>query len=509
MPEETTMRNGQRSAANLLRNPLSLIGATLTTISVANILFLFLVTFLWRRSSPYLGILAFMVFPAFLILGLLLIPLGMWLERRKRRRAAPAEIPQYPKIDLNIPAERKALAFFLASSFVFVLLSSVGSYRGYEFTDSVQFCGQTCHTIMSPEYTTYLKSPHARVVCVACHVGPGAGWYVRSKLSGSYQVYAAILQKYPRPIPTPISNLRPARETCEQCHWPSKFYGAQLKVFYHYGEDEKNTPRQIRMLINTGGAEPSTGLFSGIHWHMVIANQISFLSTDAQSQVIPWVQLRDGQGHITVYESRGARLTPKQIEGAPRHLMDCIDCHTRPSHIFVPPDRSVDEALLAGRIDATLPYIKQEAVTALTAPYNTTDDARKGIEKAIEGFYQSKYPGESSGRGQAIRTAITELQHIYESTFFPYMKVDWRTHPNNIGHFYSPGCFRCHDGQHVSADGKVIPKNCNTCHTVIDQLESGVPLIQHEVGMRFKHPIDIGDLTQVTCSDCHTGGTGP
>ena len=247
-----------------------------------------------RRSSPYLGVLTYMVFPAFLILGLLLIPVGMWRERRRRRTAAPGEIPRLPRIDLNIPAQRSAFVFFLAFSIFFILLSAAGSYRAYQFTDSVRFCGQLCHTVMRPEYTTYLQSPHARVPCVECHVGQGASWYVRSKLSGSYQVYAAIFHKYPQPIPTPVANLRPAQQTCEQCHWPRKFYGAQLKVFYHYAEDEKNTPRQIRMLINTGGAEPDTGLPSGIHWHMNIANQITYIASDAQRQVIPWVA---GQGH--------------------------------------------------------------------------------------------------------------------------------------------------------------------------------------------------------------------
>ena len=243
--------------AGLIRNPVSLMGAALAAASLATIIFFFFVNLVSARPSPYIGVLAFMVAPAFLILGLLLIPLGMLLERRRRRKAKPGVIPRFPRIDLNVPAQRSAFAFFVSFAAVFVLMSAVGSYRTYEFTDSVQFCGQTCHTVMQPEYTTYLQSPHARVECVQCHVGPGASWYVRSKLSGSYQVYAAIFHKYPRPIPTPVANLRPAQQTCEQCHWPSKFYGAQLKVFYHYEEDEKNTPRQIRMLINTGGAQPN------------------------------------------------------------------------------------------------------------------------------------------------------------------------------------------------------------------------------------------------------------
>jgi hypothetical protein len=264
----------QQYNVSLIRNPISLIGAALAATALATIVFLLFVNFVSVRPSPYVGILLFMVAPGFLIAGILLILVGMLLERRRRRKGAPGVIPRFPRIDLNVPAQRNTFTFFVSSALVFVLISAVGSYRTYEFTDSVQFCGQTCHTVMRPEYTTYLQSPHARVECVQCHVGPGASWYVRSKLSGSYQVYAAIFHKYPRPIPTPISNLRPAQQTCEQCHWPRKFYGAQLKVFYHYGDDEKNTPRQIRMLINTGGAQRNTGLPSGIHWHMNIENRI-------------------------------------------------------------------------------------------------------------------------------------------------------------------------------------------------------------------------------------------
>ena len=502
-------RRPEEPKISLLRNPVSLIGAAIAATSLATIAFLFFVNFISVRPSPYIGVLGFMVAPAFLILGLLLIPLGMLLERWRRRKQKPGVIPRFPKLDLNIPAQRNTFAFFVSFAFVFVLMSAVGSYRAYGFTDSVQFCGQLCHTIMQPEYTTYLQSPRARVECVQCHVGPGAGWYVRSKLSGSYQVYAAIFHKYPQPIPTPVANLRPAQQTCEQCHWPRKFYGAQLKVFYHYGEDERNTPRQIRMLINIGGAQPNTGVPSGIHWHMNIENRITYIATDAQHQVIPWVQATNRQGRTTVYLAKDFGLTPKQIETAVKHLMDCIDCHDRPSHIFTPPDRSVDDSLLAGRIDSSLPFIKQQGVSALAKSYNSTNEALRGIATDIQQFYGTKYPEVRASRGNSIQASIVDLQHIYQSTFFPYMKVDWRTHPNNIGHFYTPGCFRCHDGQHVSSDGKVIPKDCNTCHTVQAQLESGAPLIRHEEGVPFKHPVDIGDLTQATCSDCHTGGVGP
>jgi len=500
---------GKKGTPGLTRNVISLLGAILAAISLANIVLLFLMALVSKTASPYLGVLTYMVLPAFLILGLLLIPAGMWRERRRRRTAAPGEIPRLPRIDLNVAAQRSAFVLFVAFSVFFIMLSAAGSYRAYQFTESVRFCGQLCHTVMEPEYTAYLQSPHARVACVDCHVGPGASWYVRSKLSGSYQLYAVIFHKYPQPIPSPVENLRPAQQTCEQCHWPRKFYGAQLKVFYHYADDEKNSPRQIRMLINTGGAEPRTGLPSGIHWHMNIANKITYYASDAQRQVIPWVQAEDMQGRVTVYKAKNSSLTAAQIDNAPKRRMDCIDCHDRPSHKFTAPDESVDDSLLAGRIDASLPFIKQQAVAVLTKNYSTNGEALDGIRGDIQKFYSANYPDVYASRRQAVQTAIVDLQHIYQSTIFPYMKVDWRTHPNNIGHLYSPGCFRCHDGQHTSADGRVIPKTCDTCHTVLAEVQSGAPLMSHEQGVPFQHPVDIGDLTQVTCSDCHTGGVGP
>ncbi|HVZ18750.1 MAG TPA: NapC/NirT family cytochrome c [Terriglobales bacterium] len=482
----------------LINNVVSLGGIALALICAINILFLVVLDYF--QPSPYIGIFAFMVIPAILVFGLLLIPIGMLLERHRRRKLAPGEIPRMPVLDLNSQHQRRVLAIVLALTTVFVGLSAAGSYRAYQFTDSVQFCGRVCHTVMNPEYTTYLESPHARVACVECHVGSGASWYVRSKLSGSYQVYSATFHKYPRPIPTPVANLRPAQQTCEQCHWPSRFYGAQLKVFTHFAYDEKNTPHQIRMLINIGGAEPMAGQPSGIHWHMNIANRVTFVSSDAQNQEVPWVQIQDRQGHITTYLAKDSKLTPQQIQQSPKHLMDCINCHDRPSHIFRPPDESVDQALVAGRLDPSMPFIKQQAVAALTTSYSDEESAMNGIEKSLSQYYSSK-----NVPATRVKNAVAEVQRIYRGSIFPYMKVDWRTHPNNVGHYYFPGCFRCHDGQHVSPEGKVIPNGCNTCHEMLSQEETKLPVTANPPNVEFKHPVDIGDLTAVKCSDCHTG----
>jgi len=505
---ESTPASTNPTKPSLLRNPVTLIGVALALVSLANILFLFLLDIFSSRHSPYIGILAYMVMPAFLIFGLFLIPAGMLWQRRRLLGMKAGEESRPFRLDFSDPRQRSAFVFFTSFTAVFVLLSAVGSYRAYEFTDSVQFCGQLCHSVMAPEFTAYQLSPHARVRCVDCHVGSGASWYVQSKLSGARQVIAVTFNTFPRPIPTPVHNLRPAQDTCEECHWPKKFYGAQLKVFTHYASDEKNTPRQIRLLIKTGGGDPSTGAPGGIHWHMNISNEITFIAKDEQRQVISYIRVKDMQGRITEYMAKDSPLTPEQVARMPKHRMDCVDCHNRPTHIYVPPDQAVDQSLFAGRLDASIPFMKQESVAVLTNAYPTTDAAMEGIATDMHKFYESKYPDIEKNRQNEIQSAIAELQRIYRSTTFPEMKLDWKTHPNNIGHFYFPGCFRCHDGQHVSSDGRVVRKECDTCHSVLGQQEGATRLISIE-GAPFQHPVDIGDLSAVSCNDCHTGGTGP
>jgi len=481
----------------LLRNPVSLAGVALGIVAIANIFIFVLIDAIAVKPGPYIGILAYMVSPGFLILGLLMMLAGVLLERRKH--LAPSAF--YPRVDLNDPTQRSAVISFTTFLVVFVIVSSAGSYKAYEFTESTSFCGQLCHTVMIPEFTAYQLSPHARVACADCHVGPGATWFVKSKLSGSRQVFATIFNTFPRPIPTPVHNLRPAQETCEQCHWPKKFYGGQLKIFSHYANDEKNTLHQIRMLIKTGGGDPTTGVPSGIHWHMNIGNRIDYVAADEKRQIIPYVRVEDMQGRVTEYYAKDSTLSKDQIAKADRHHMDCVDCHNRPTHIYVPPDESVDQSLMASRLDVSLPFLKQQAVTVLSATYNTSDEALRGIANGLQGFYESKYPAVAKTKQLEIRNAVTEIQQIYSRTTFPDMKLNWQTHPNNLGHYYYPGCFRCHDGQHVSADGRAIGKDCNQCHTMMAESEGPAPT--------FQHPVDIGDMAQVNCADCHNGGVGP
>jgi len=482
----------------LSRNLFSEIGVGIAVLGLANLAFLIYLDATGTHSNPYLGILTWIIAPAILIFGLAVFLFGLMRERRRRRLHAPDEVPAYPRVDLNERRTRLTLIWTAMGLIVFVTMSVVGSYQVYHYTESDAFCGTMCHSVMHPEYTAYQQSPHARVGCAGCHVGPGAGWFVKSKLSGAYQVYSVLAHKYPKPIPSPVENLRPAQQTCEQCHWPEKFFGAQLKVFDHYAYDEESTPREVRLLIKTGGGSPETGQTAGIHWHMNISNEVTYVAADKQHQVIPWVRVRNRRtGQVTDYRAEDSKLTDAQIATASKRSMDCVDCHNRPTHIYRSPDVSVDKALRAGRIDRTLPFIKQQAVTVLAKDYASTGEALGAIRADLDTFYRDNHAAVYAAKRQQIARAAAELQQIFKTTRFPEMKVDWRTHADNVGHMRTQGCFRCHDDQHVTRDGKRLSKDCNLCHNV---------LTAGGTTAAFEHPIDLGDLRAVNCSDCHTGG---
>ncbi len=485
-------------------NPITLIGSAIAGVSFGLILFLMLLETLAENPKPYMGIIAFVILPMILLAGLAIALFGI-LRTHRRAKAGLAREMQLPRIDLNNPRHRTAFVFFSGGAILLLLFSAFGSYKAYEYTDSDSFCGETCHSVMAPEYTAYQYSPHARVGCVKCHIGSGADWFVRSKLSGTYQVYATIFNKYPRPIPTPIRNLRPAQETCEQCHWPKHFFSEKQMVSTYYLSDEKNTKFTLNLLVRIGGGNIEAGPTSGIHWHMNIANEILYLPADSTRQTIPWVRVKNSEGKITVYKSTDNPLTDDEIQRGKIRRMDCIDCHNRPTHIYHPPARSINHVMSLGWVDPALPGIKGVTVKALEAPYTTKQGGLDSIRLAIQDYYTTTYPEVARSMQPAITRAIEETQKIYSRNYFPEMGVSWKKFPDNIGHMYYPGCFRCHDGKHVSEDGKVLSRDCNTCHVILAQQIGSDSLHLSLTGVSYQHPVDIGDAWKETnCSDCHS-----
>jgi len=492
----------------LVYNWISGLGVLTSVVAVLIMFILYVIGIFARSTNPYLGVVTYLVSPLFVLAGLLLIPLGMLFKRRRIRQGKERAEAVWPLFDLNQKNHRRTALFLFLGTFFFLIISAIGSIQSYHFTESVAFCGRLCHKVMNPEYTAYQNSPHARVPCVDCHVGPGADWYAKSKLAGLYQVYATLFNKYPRPIPSPIKNLRPARETCEQCHWPQKFFASQERRFDHHLYDEKNTLWPIRLLVKTGGGDPRTGEVSGIHWHMYINHRIEYIPRDVARTDIPWVRQTDvATGLVTVYQDAEKPITEKEIKDAKPRLLDCMDCHDRPSHIYNSPDHAIDQAILIGLIDTDLPAAKQIAVQAMAAKYATEAEAEAGIAKAIADFYKTKYPEVYEKNRKAVDQAIGATQKEFSWNIFPTMGVRWEKYPNNIGHFTFKGCFRCHDGKHKTADSRTIFRDCTTCHTILSQ-GSGADArwAQSGVGLEFKHPVDIGDAWKETgCYECHSG----
>ncbi len=461
-------------------NPITLLGAALTTSAGLTIVAFWTYDLLQTRPvSAYAGIIAYLILPGVFAAGLLLMPLGaLWRRWRLRRRGVT---PTLPQLSFRDPVLGRAALLVSIATALNVAIMGAASYRGVEHMDSVQFCGQTCHTVMEPEYAAYLGSPHARVGCVECHIGPGAPWFVRSKLSGTRQIFAVLFHTYSRPIPSPVRHLRPARETCEHCHWPAKFQGDRLVVRTKYAADEHNTPLYTVLVMRIGGHRWKGGV--GIHGrHLDTTERIEYLTRDQKRLSIERVWYRDDDGRTVefVADPLPEPLTPGPPE---RRKMDCMDCHNRPSHSFELPEQAVDRALEEGRISVELPFVKKEAVTLLRAGYPDTPTARQAIAAALAAFYRDSYPEVWRTRQEQIAVAGQQLGELYARNVFPRMKVDWGTYPTHLGHESSPGCFRCHDEGHRSADGRTITQDCSACHEIKAQDEPN-PKILAEIGIK-------------------------
>jgi hypothetical protein len=346
-----------------------------------------------------------------------------------------------------------------------VIIVSLAAYRGIEYMDSVPFCGQVCHQVMKPEFMAYQDAPHSRVKCVECHTGPGAASFVRAKVSGVRRVVAVASNTYPRPTPSPVRDMRPARETCEQCHWPEKFHGDVIRRVAEYADDEKNTESVTKLQVHVGGGNERSGMAAGIHWHMNVANEIEYVATDDKRQVIPYVRLKDREGNVREYYAEGT--TPEQLSAGERRRMDCMDCHNRPAHTMTATaERAVDAAIARGDIPRSLPFVRREAVKAVKANYGTQDSGAASVAQAIREFYRTSHESIYASKRQDVEKAAGAVQQLYRRNVFPEMKVTFGTYANNIGHIDGPGCFRCHDDNHKTKDGRKIGQDCETCHAV-------------------------------------------
>ena len=418
-----------------------------------------------HATNPYIGILLFVILPIVFVLGLVLMPIGVWLSRHAVREG----LKQIP----TRKASLQRLAVFLGlATLINVVIMSHLTYGAVTYMEGPQFCGQSCH-VMKPEYTAYQRSPHARVLCVECHVSPGAQGWVESKMAGTRQLMDVIFGTYSRPIPSAMDTNRlvPASETCEKCHWPEHFGGAKLRVIPEYGDDEKNTSSQTVLTMMVGG-----GGVRGIHGaHFGRGVSIRYASTDSTRQTIPWVEYKNtDENAIRTYSVEG--VTADSAGKLPHYEMQCVDCHNRPAHIFELPERAMNRAMALGKIPVSLPYIKKKGVEVLRTEYATSEEAARKIPGAIREYYSQTQSTLNQPRSADVELASNAILAIYNENVFPDLKVTWGTYKNNLGHTDFPGCFRCHDEAHNTADKKSITQDCGTCHEIVaaSEVSAGV-----------------------------------
>ena len=450
--------------SSITHNGISLAGTALAIVGLVLIICLFVMEQLGFEGGPYIGILTYLILPAIFVTGLVLIPVGAVLYRRSLRKVPGSEsTPLLPIFDLNKPRTRNWMMIFLGATMVNIVIVAGATYKGVEVMESVEFCGQACHTVMQPEHTAYQRSSHSRVSCAECHIGPGADWFVKSKLDGAWQLVAVAFDLYPRPIPTPLHDLRPARETCEQCHWPTRFVGDKLAIKTHYDEDEANTELTTALLLKVGGT--AGGGASGIHWHVDRGVKIRYRSDESRENIYE-VEYTNADGDVKLFADRRA---PE--EGGMWREMDCVDCHNRPSHNYQAPDSEIDVAMRDGLIDKTLPFVRKEGLRIIDAEYDSHEAAREFITAELNNYYLDNYPDLAGERADDIAQAATTLGDIYSVNVFPQMKVWWNTYPEHIGHERSEGCFRCHGKRLRTKEREHISRDCDVCHSVLAERE--------------------------------------
>ena len=457
-------------------------------------------------GSTNLGLFIYVILPGFMVLGLLLIPIGMIRERRRQSKMTDKSEARLPRIDLNDPRHKNAFIIFTIATVIILFLSTLGSFEAYHITESVEFCGTLCHEVMEPEHVAYQKSPHANVTCVECHVGSGASWYVKSKLSGLRQVYAVFTNDFSRPIETPLHDLRPAMETCEKCHWPQKFYSRSLKTIKYFLADSANSEWDVILQMKIGPEYSELGLTEGIHWHINPEIEVSYKSENDKREIISYIKYTNKvSGEVHVYQNENIQVTDSALASSEMRSMDCIDCHNRPSHNYKSPSSYFDNSMITGEISNKIPYIKQVTMGILSEKFTDRDTAMMKISEGITNHYKTELADFYNTNKDLIDNSIAAIQKGFGQNTFPNMGVRYDMYPEHIGHQESEGCFRCHNGQFKSETGRVISKDCNLCHTIIGQGKPGMMTYSSiRESLEFEHPVDIGtEWKETNCSECH------
>lgn len=444
----------------VVAHPLAAAGAALTTVNAVLFLLFWILESVGWLENPYLGLVTFVLFPALFVLGLLLIPAGLWLARRRERQGRPAV--SWPTLDLRDARTRGTVLLLVIATVVNTLLVTGASIQAIHYMDSPSFCGQVCHTPMAPQFVQWQRGPaHTKVACASCHIGTGAEGFVVAKARGTAQLLHVITGNYPRPVPSPMAHRPAAEQTCGKCHEATRWIGERRRMFTDIGEDQGNTPSQTLMTLLVGGTK-GDGTASGFHWHASPNVKVEYLATDESRDTIPWVRVTNARGEVKEYVVDGFDARAATGE---RRRMDCVDCHNTVAHPFAASaGRAVDRAFVEGRLDARLPFLRREAVRLLKTEYPSHEQASAAIASGLDTFYAGAGASAGPVDRQAVTAAARVLTELHGANVFPAMRVTFGTYISQGGHTDAAGCFRCHDDEHTARDGSVIAQDCDTCH---------------------------------------------
>ena len=445
------------------KTPIGLFGIGFTTVCFTLTVLGLLGHITGLIQNPYAAIVTFVVFPSGAIFGLFLVPVSGYFRRKKwfKDNINKGNVI----IDFGKKSHRRTVILFLVLSVVNIAVFSLVIYEAYHFTESDFFCGVICHTVMDPEYTAYQRSPHAKVRCVSCHIGSGAEWYVKAKLSGLRQVKAVLDGSYSRPIPAPVEHLRPAQDTCEECHWPEKFHGKKVKTIIKYTNDDQINPEIQEIALHIGGRNPQTDTFEGIHWHVSNNVKVEYQYLDKKRTVISRVKVTKPSGVTEEYSRED--MSSENGTGKWR-TMDCIDCHNRPTHVYDDLEQKVDFGLNSKKISPEIEGIREDSLKVLQKEYASRQEAREQIVATLLALQAERHGNDFVAKNeQTLIASGAYLLDAYMANVWPAMKVTWGTYKGHNGHQNESegyGCFRCHDDEHKTSFGKTISQDCDFCH---------------------------------------------
>jgi hypothetical protein len=487
--------------AGLSTNWVGSAGVVLTTSAFAVFVLAELLRLSGAVTNAYVGLITYLMLPALFVVGLVLIPIGWWIHHRQADKTTRQLLTARFATDFVRARHSgsRLVKWLVALTLFNILFLVIGAGRMLQFMDSAEFCGTACHSVMSPEWASYQQSPHAHVPCVDCHVGEGTEAAFDAKLNGAWQMISVTFDLYERPIPTPVHNLRPARETCEKCHWPGKVHDDRIKTIAHYADDRESSPQFTTLALKVGSGE---GRRRGeIHWHIAEQNQVRYLPADRQRSAVRWVEVRQPDGSFKRYQNRelddGDAAKPEAEPPIEVRELDCVDCHNRATHVYEDPADAVDRRIANGEISRSIPFVRRQAHEALTGAWAAAGAAEDDSDRAAElaameldfrGYYRSEHPEAARQYHREIDQAVATLQAIYRRNIHPRMQVTWGSYPQHIGHRGGGGCRRCHTPDMVDDQGQSVPYQCTLCHSIL-AYESSSPF-------RFLQPIDPDDREQ-------------